>query len=204
MLAIKSFVQFTVLCVLGGLIAGFAMFGLCEFINQRHEKASEPPVACCGVPCEHQANVGGPFRPRPKPPEPTPEPLPEPDLGDLDARDRRLFERFRKFHEEREDIREARQDARTDRKIEGAFLGLADELEAFDPAKPQNIQGPFGGAIISALWEFCKKAAKYVLQIAIIGVLGALIVMYWYIVAPAAVALFIAIPAWSARTFGKK
>jgi hypothetical protein len=191
MKAIGNFIGFVALCVMAGLIASFTMYGLQAFIEDRHNKSAEPPIA-------------GPFRPRPRPPEPTPDPLPEPDLADLDARDRRLFERVRKFHEERESVREARQDSRTDRKIEGAFLGLADDLESFDPAKPQQIQGPFGGAIVSALWEFAKKAAKYVLQIAIIGVLGALIVMYWYIVAPAALFLFIGLPAWSARTFGKK
>lgn len=228
MKAIRNFIGFVVMCVFGGLVAGAAMYGLTEFVYQRQQNATaEPPFAAAGkvcecckgtgkvLACDHPRScsccngtgvvdaIAGPFRPRPKPPEPTPDPLPEPDLGDLDARDRRLFDRFRKFHEEREAIREARQDSRTDRKIEGAFSGLADELDAFDPAKPQNIQGPFGGAIVSALWEFCKRAAKVVLQVAILGVLGGLVYLYWPYVAGAVVTFCIAIPAWSARTFGK-
>ena len=44
----------------------------------------------------------------------------------------------------------------------------------------------------------------FVVSAVILTTLGALIVHYWFIVGPVALFLFVALPAWSARTFQKK
>jgi hypothetical protein len=167
-----TYLSIFVILVLGGIIAAQYRTRPCEV--QANAEAGQPTIL-------------GPFRPRPKP-EP---PVPHPDLADLDLRERRLFERFSKLL----DAREERLEARAYNRMAEALNGLTDDLEAYDPDNPK-IQGPFSGAIITALWNFAVKAAKFVLNTLIIGVLVGLLYLYWPWIAGAVVFLIGALRLW--------
>lgn len=164
--------------------SGYGLAQIDRPIPKPPPETVEPPIA--RAPCEAQASLG-PFRPRPVPP---PAPLPEPQ----NDTERTLFPRIKEML----DARDARIEARQDAKLSDAFDAAAEQLANADPEK---VQGFFGGAFVSSAIAFIKKTVVWAMKALLIGILGGLVVTYWYIVAPVAAFLFIALPAWSARTF---
>lgn len=153
------------------------------------------------APCEAQANVQGPFRPRPKPPKPEP-PVPPAPQPENDA-ERKLFPRIEALIEARAVRIENRAAERAEQQVEEAFNEVADNMalsaDGFEPA-----QGSFGGVFVAKLMAFVKKLVMFAMAALLLTVIGGLIVKYWFIVGPVGAFLFIVLPAWSARTFGKK
>jgi hypothetical protein len=162
----------------------------------RFVETEEPPLATTQP-------LGGPFRPRPKPPvPPDPEPpQPAPQSDD----ERKLFGRLEAWMDARAKRIEDRANARAEQRVNEAFDEIAANLDAAARGTdPELLQGAFGGAFVAKLATFVKNAIVFVVKAVIVGVLGGLIVQYWFIVGPVALFLFIALPAWSARTFAKK
>jgi hypothetical protein len=162
----------------------------------RFVETEEPPLATTPP-------IGGPFRPRPKPPVP-PDPEPEPPAPQNDD-ERKLFGRLEAWMDARAKRIEDRANARAEQRVNEAFDEIAANLDAAaQGTDPELLQGAFGGAFVAKLATFVKNAVVFVIKAVIVGILGGLIVQYWFVVGPVALFLFIALPAWSARTFAKK
>lgn len=151
---------------------------------------------------EHDA-VAGPFRPRPRPTPPEP-PAPTPPQPENDV-ERKLFPRLEAWLDARALRIEARAETKAIQQVEAAFNEVTQTMDAaVQGADPQLIQGAFGGVFVAKLLAFVKNAVMFVVSAVVLTVIGALVVKYWFIVGPAALFLFVGLPAWSARTFGKK